>query len=96
MDPFRLFAAYPTAMLSGSTRLVAGRMRRIADIPGGIEHAAIVRFALPQVETLDAMVARAAQPIALADLVDAFPGQDRRMLIAAAAFLMKMGLLTRA
>lgn len=97
MDPFQLFAAYPTEMLRGSTRLVAsGPMQHIADIPGGIEKAAIVRYGLPPVATLDAMVAGAAQPIELADLVDALPGQDRRMLIAAAAFLIKIGLLARA
>lgn len=95
MDPFRLFAAYPTSMLSGSTRLVAGPMRRIADIPGGIEMAAIVPYGLPSVAMLDAMVDKAAQPIELAGLVGAFPDHDRRMMATAAAFLLKMGLLAR-
>jgi len=96
MDPFRLFARYPTSLLSGSTRLVAGPMRRIADIPGGIERAAIVPYGLPPVALLDAMVGEAAQPIELADLVGAFPDHNRRMMTAAAAFLLKMGLLARA
>ena len=96
MDPFRMFAHYPTRLLSGSTRLIAGSMRRIADIPGGIERAAIIAYGLPPVATLDAMVDRAAQPIELADLVGAFPEQDRRLITAAAAFLLKMGLLARA
>jgi len=95
MDPFRLFAQYPTGLLSGSTRLVAGPMRRITDIPGGMEMAAIIPYGLPPVATLDAMVDRAAQPIELADLVDAFPDQDRRLTTAAAAFLLKIGLLAR-
>ena len=96
MDPFKLFATYPTMTLSGTTRLIAGPMRRIGDIPGGIARAAIVQYGLPPITTLDAMVEKAAQPIELADLVDAFPDQDRRMLTAAAAFLLKMGLLARA
>jgi len=96
MDPFKLFAAYPTMMLSGATRLVAGQTRRIGDIPGGIERAAIVHYGLPAVSILDAMVEKAAQPIELADLVGAFPGQDRRMMTSAAAFLLKMGMLARA
>ena len=95
MDPFRLFAAYPTTMLSGATRLIAGPVRRIGDIPGGIKRAAIVEYGLPPAEMLDAMVKSATQPIELADLVGAFPGHDRRMMTAAAAFLLKMGLLEK-
>jgi hypothetical protein len=95
MDPFRLFASYPTQMLSGSTRLVAGPMR-VADLPLGIEDAAIVRHGLAASTTLAAMIEKAAHPIELADLVGAFPGQDRRMLTISAAFLLKMGLLARA
>jgi len=96
MDPFKLFAAYSSMTLSGATRLVAGPTRRIGDVPGGIERAAIVQYGLPPVETLDAMVDRATQPVELADLVGAFPNHDRRMMTAAAAFLLKMGLLERA
>jgi len=95
MDPFKLFAAYSSMTLSGATRLVAGPTRRISDVPGGIERAAIVQYSLPPVETLDAMIARAAQPIELADLVADFPGQDRRMLTVGVAFLLKLGLLAR-
>jgi len=95
MDPFRLFASYPTELLSGSTRLVTGPMR-MADLPLGIEDAAIVRHGLAPTATLGAMVEKAAQPIALADLVAAFSGQDRRMLTISAAFLLKMGLLAKA
>jgi hypothetical protein len=95
MDPFRLFAAYPTAMLGGSTRLVAGPIQSVAELPGGLDRAAIIPAGLPGLRTLDAMIARAAQPIELADLVADFPGQDRRMLTVGAAFLLKLGLLAR-
>jgi hypothetical protein len=96
MDPFKLFAAYPTMTLSGATRLVAGATGRVGDLTGGIEQAAIVKYGLPATAILDAMLDKAVQPIELADLVAAFPGQDRRMMTAAAAFLLKMGLLARA
>ena len=96
LDPFKLFAAYPNVVLNGETGLIAGNIRRIADLPGGIETAAIIPQALPSPETLDLMVERAAQPIALADLVGGFPGQDRRTLTKGVAFLLKMGLLARA
>lgn len=95
MDPFRLFAPYPTQMLSGSTRLVRGPMH-IADLPLGIEDAAIVRHGVAAAATLKAMVEKATQPVALADLIGAFPDQDRRMLTISAAFLLKMGLLAKA
>lgn len=95
MDPFRLFAAYPTAMLGGSTRLVAGPIQSVAELPGGLDRAAIIPAGLPGLRTLDAMIARAAQPIELADLIADFPGQDRRMLTVGAAFLLKLGLLAR-
>jgi len=95
MDPFRLFAGYPTAIMGGSTRLVATGIRSIEDLPGGMSRAAVVRQSLPSTEVLDTMVARAAQPVTLADLVGSFPGKDRRMLTAAAAFLLKMGLLAK-
>jgi hypothetical protein len=42
-------------------------------------------------------VARAAEgPIALIDLVEAFPGEDRRNMVSGVAFLLKMGLIARA
>jgi len=96
MDPYKLFASYPNATLDGGVRLVAGQIARIADLPGGIEKAAIIPQGLPAAATLDMMVERAAQPTALADLIDGFPGQDRRMLTMGVAFLLKMGLLARA
>jgi len=96
MDPFKLFASYPNVTLSGATRLVAGSIRTTADLPGGFGKAAIVQQGLPSPATLDMMIERAAQPIALADLLDGFPGQDRRMLTTGAAFLLKMGMLARA
>ena len=96
LDPFKLFASYPNVVLNGGTRLVARQMRRVADLPGGIEAAAIIPRGLPSSTTLDLMVERAAQPIGLADLLDGFRGQDRRMLTMGAAFLLKMGLLARA
>jgi len=96
MDPFKLFASYPNVTLSGATRLVAGSIRTTADLPGGFGKAAIVQQGLPSPATLDMMMERAAQPIALADLLDRFPGQDRRMLTTGAAFLLKMGMLARA
>ena len=96
MDPFKLFGSYPNVVLAGTTRLIAGPIRSIADLPGGLERTAIVLLGLPASATLDLMVEKAAQPIALADLIDGFPGQDRRMLTMGAAFLLKMGLLARA
>jgi len=96
MDPYKLFASYPNVTLDGRVRLVSGQIRRVADLPGGIEKAAIIQHGLPPAVTLDTMVERAAQPIALADLIDDFPGQDRRMLTTGVAFLLKMGLLARA
>lgn len=97
MDPFQLFASYPSATLGGTTRLVAtGPISRIADIPGGRDMAAIMRNALPPDAMLDAIVAKAAQPITLAELFTAFPGEDRRRLANTIAFLIKMGLLGRA
>lgn len=95
MDPFRLFAGHPTAMLGGSTMLVASGAQRLADLPGGVEHGPVVPYGLPSFDILDAMVARAGQPTALADLLDAFPDKDRRMMTIGAAFLLKMGLLAR-
>jgi len=96
MDPFKLFAGYPNVVLSGETRLVAGPIRSTTDLPGGIDKVAIVLQSLPAPATLDMMIERAAQPIALADLLDGFPGLDRRMLTTGAAFLLKMGMLARA
>jgi glycosyltransferase involved in cell wall biosynthesis len=97
MDPFQLFASYPSATLGKATLLIAaGPMRRIADIPGGRELAAIVPGALPPDALLDALVAKAVDPIMLEDLLAAFPGEDRRRLTNTVAFLMKIGLLARA
>ena len=95
MDPFQLFGGYPTAMLTGSTMLVARGAASLADLPGGTAHGPIVRQALPSFAILDEMVAKARTPIELADLVGGFPGEDRRMLTVGAAFLLKMGLLAR-
>jgi glycosyltransferase involved in cell wall biosynthesis len=98
MDPFELFAAYPSARLNGTTLLRAdGPLRSVTELPGGIAIAAVVRHGIPGNAILDSMVARAAEgPIALIDLVEAFPGEDRRNMVSGVAFLLKMGLIARA
>jgi glycosyltransferase involved in cell wall biosynthesis len=98
MDPFRLFGAYPSARLAGSTMLRIGETgRSVHDLPGGFRQATLVAYGLPAPEILDAMLARVAQaPVTLLDLVAGFPGEDRRHLVGGVAFLLKMGLIGRA
>jgi hypothetical protein len=98
MDPFSLFAAYPTEALGASTRLIAtGIASKVADLPGGLEDAIMVRANIPPLPQLDAMLTRiTTAPVALIELLDAFPGEDRRRLVNGVAFLLKMGLIARA
>jgi glycosyltransferase involved in cell wall biosynthesis len=98
MDPFALFAGYPTETLGIATKLVAtGLARRVADLPGGLEDAIMVRVNLPPLDQLDAMLTRVTSgPVTLIDLLGAFPGEDRRLLVSGIAFLLKMGLIARA
>jgi alpha-maltose-1-phosphate synthase len=97
MDPFALFAGYPTEALRVSTELIAtGLASRVADLPGGLEDAIMVRVNLPPLDQLEAILTRVeAGPTALSDLFDAFPGEDRRKLVSGVAFLLKMGLIAR-
>ena len=98
MDPFVLFASYPTQALGPSTRLVAtGLASKVADLPGGLDDAIMVRASLPPPDQLDTMLGRMTSgPIGLIDLLDAFPGENRRRLVSGVAFLLKMGLIARA
>jgi len=98
MDPFTLFGAYPTARLQGSTRLVAtGLARRVADLPGGITSAIMVKRNAPPLDRLDAMLARLSDgPVKLIDLVADSPDAERRILVTGVALLLKFGLVARA
>lgn len=98
MDPFAIFAAYPTMRLEAGTRLdrAPGASATVADIPGGLAMTMLVRTALPSVSTLDAMIAHVGGgPVTLIDLLDAFPGLDRRTLVAGIGWLLKFGFVVR-
>ena len=97
MDPFALFGAYPTARLGPDTLLgLAGATRHVRDLGGGCDTAILVSANLPERAVMDAILARiAAGPLKLWDLVNAFPDQDRRMLVSAVAWLLKFGLADR-
>lgn len=98
MDPFALFANHATAALKGSTLLaLASAHASVADLPGGVDAAVMVRDRLPHSAILDAMLARLADgPAKLVDLVADFPGEDRRTLVSGAAWLLKFGFVRRA
>ena len=98
MDPFEMFAAYPSGRLDAAMRLdrAPGSPASVLDIPGGLAHAMMVRSALPSVSMLDALLARiGGGPVLLGALLAAYPTEDRRPLLNGIAWLMKFGFVTR-
>lgn len=95
-DPFRLFAAYPTALLGLETRLDLApdadpaALPAIAAIPGAITRG----FLLPELPVLAATLATLAQgPATIAALAASAPAAARPLMPAGLAWLMKMGLV---
>ena len=98
MDPFAMFAAYPSGRLDAAMRLdrAPDSPASVLDIPGSLSQAMMVRTALPSVAALDALLARIdGGPIVLGDLLAAAPPQEQGRLLNGIAWLMKFGFVAR-
>ncbi|WP_294395168.1 glycosyltransferase family 4 protein [uncultured Sphingomonas sp.] len=93
MDPYALFAGYPTQAIDADTRIAAGPSR-LADLPG--DKGMMVRHALAPADLLDRMIAHIGRgPLGMVDLVAAFPDQPPALLVNTVAWMLKVGLARR-
>jgi hypothetical protein len=97
LDPFAMFAAYPTQALSHADTATLTRLLPTADLAGILARESVrqVPWALPAVADIEALIGALSpdQPAPVGQLIGTFPPEQRAMLERALVWLAKFGLV---